>query len=222
VTPPLLTATPVLASRSLLSTSGVEIVFGLLGLIVLGSAILVVSVRNLVHAALWLVVTLGGLAGCYVMLAAELVAWVQVLIYVGAVIVLLLFGLMLTRAPIGRTEGLDAPHRWIAAVVGIATAGLLLTVVVDAFRATWFDPRQAVAVGSSAGVGGALFRYWVLPFEALSVLLLAALVGAVVLSRSDVGDDAPGDDAGDHDTGDHDTVGVDAPEGASASSGVSG
>lgn len=178
-----------LGNRSLLSTGGVEIAFGLFGVIVLGSAVLVVSVRNLVHAALWLVVTLGGLAGCYVLLAAELVAWVQVLVYVGAVVVLLLFGLMLTRAPIGRTDGLDAPHRWIAAIVGAATAGLLLTVVVDAFRTTWFDPRRAVASGSSAGVGGALFRFWVLPFEALSVLLLAALVGAVVLSRSDIGDD---------------------------------
>ena len=77
------------------------------------------------HAALWLVVTLGSLAGCYLLLAAEFVAWVQVLIYVGAVVVLLLFGLMLTRAPIGDSDDLDAPpaQRVAAAVVAGATAG---------------------------------------------------------------------------------------------------
>ena len=83
------------------TVSVVEVLFVLLGLVALGSALLVVTTRHLVHAALWLVVTLGALAGCYLLLTAEFVAWVQVLIYVGAVVVLLLFGLMLTRAPIG-------------------------------------------------------------------------------------------------------------------------
>jgi NADH-quinone oxidoreductase subunit J len=173
-------------SRPLASTSGVEIAFGLLGLVVLGSAVLVVTVRNLVHAALWLVVTLGALAGCYLLLAAELVAWVQVLIYVGAVVVLLLFGLMLTRAPIGPSTDLDSRNRWAAVLVALATAALLVTVVVDAVRTSWFEPRAAAADGTGSAVGTALFRYWVLPFEALSVLLLAALIGAVVLSRRDV------------------------------------
>jgi NADH-quinone oxidoreductase subunit I len=67
--------------------------------------------------ALWLVVTLGALAGCYLLLTAELVAWVQVLIYVGAVVVLLLFGLMLTRAPIGYSAGVHQRQRWVAAGV---------------------------------------------------------------------------------------------------------
>jgi NADH-quinone oxidoreductase subunit J len=178
-------------SRSLLSTSGAEIAFGLLGLVVLGSALLVVTVRNLVHAALWLVVALGALAGCYLVLGAELVAWVQVLIYVGAVVVLLLFGLMLTKAPIGRSFDLDSGNRWAAALVAVGTAGLLVTVVVDAFRDTWFAPEAAARQGNDGAVGHALFAYWVLPFEALSVLLLAALVGAVVLSRADVGEAAP-------------------------------
>ncbi len=81
--------------------SGQEIVFTLLGVVAVGSAILVVTTRQLVHAALWLVVSFGALAGGYLVLTAEFVAWVQVLIYVGAIIVLLLFGIMLTRAPIG-------------------------------------------------------------------------------------------------------------------------
>ena len=79
-----------LASRRPVTSS--RLLFGLLGLVALGSALLVVTTRQLVHAALWLVVTLGALAGCYLLLAAEFVAWVQVLIYVGAVVVLLLFG----------------------------------------------------------------------------------------------------------------------------------
>jgi NADH-quinone oxidoreductase subunit J len=176
----------VTGTRSLGSTTGVEITFILVGLLTFAAAVLTVTVRNLVHAALWLVVALGGLAGCYLLLAAEFVAWVQVLIYVGAVAVLLHFGLMLTRAPIGRTTELDSNNRWAALVVGLATAGVLVTVVADAVRSTWFDPREVVVNGTAKAVGTSLFRYWVLPFEVLSVLLLAALVGAIVLSRRDV------------------------------------
>ena len=74
--------------------TGADVVFGLLGLITFASALLVVTARNVIHAALWLVVSLGGLAGCYLVLTAEFVAWVQVLIYIGAVVVLMLFGAM--------------------------------------------------------------------------------------------------------------------------------
>jgi NADH-quinone oxidoreductase subunit J len=79
----------------------VEVLFLLLGLVAVGSALLVVTTRTMVHAALWLVVTLGAVAGIFLLLAAEFVAWVQILIYVGAVVVLLLFALMLTKAPTG-------------------------------------------------------------------------------------------------------------------------
>ena len=89
--------------------TGAEIALVLLGVVALGSAVLVVTTRHLVHAALWLVVTLGALAGCYLLLAAEFLAWVQVLVYVGAVVVLLLFAVMLTRAPIGASKDLDRP-----------------------------------------------------------------------------------------------------------------
>jgi NADH-quinone oxidoreductase subunit J len=167
----------------------VEALFGLLGLVALGSALLVVTTRQLVHAALWLVVTLGSIAGCYLLLSAEFVAWVQVLIYVGAVVVLLLFGLMLTRAPIGVSADLDGPpmQRVAAAVVALGLAGIVVVAAVEAFggeRIRLGDDRVA---GSSASAGAALFRAWVLPFEVLSVLLLAALVGAIVLSRRDIG-----------------------------------
>jgi NADH-quinone oxidoreductase subunit J len=171
------------------SWHGPEALFACLGVIAVGSALLVVTARNVVHAALWLVVTLGALAGGYLLLTAELVAWVQVLIYIGAVVVMLLFATMLTRAPIGHTPDLDSDNRVLAGIVGVGTAALLVFLVVDAFRGGWVDVR-GITPGSAQGDGGAVFREWVLPFEVVSVLLLAALVGAIVLVRKP----APGDD----------------------------
>ncbi|MET9253250.1 NADH-quinone oxidoreductase subunit J [Streptomyces sp. NPDC003717] len=176
-------ATAATHGRGFLSPSGVEIAFLLVGLVTLAAAVVTVTTRQLVHAALWLVVALGGLAVEYLLLTAEFIAWVQVLIYVGAVVVLLLFGLMLTRAPIGRSPDADSGNRWAALAVAVAAAATLVWVVTDAFRTTWIDLDDGPATGSTRATGESLFQHWVLPFEALSVLLLAALVGAIVLSR---------------------------------------
>ncbi|MQA87041.1 MAG: NADH-quinone oxidoreductase subunit J [Streptosporangiales bacterium] len=162
-----------------------DVVFLFLGAVTLGSAVLVVTTRQLVHAALWLVVTFGALAASYLLLTAEFVAWVQVLIYVGAVVVLLLFGIMLTRAPIGRSEGLDSANRPVAIAVAAATAALLVTVVVAGFREAYVELGDPPA-GTSGQMGASIFRTWVLPFEVLSLLLLAALIGAIVLSRREI------------------------------------
>jgi NADH-quinone oxidoreductase subunit J len=170
------------AGHGFLSPSGVEIAFVLVGLVTFGAALVTVTTRQLVHAALWLVMTLGGLAVEYLLLTAEFIAWVQVLIYVGSVVVLLLFGLMLTKAPIGPSPDADSENRKVALAVAVAAAAALVWVVVDAFRTTWVD-LNGPAQGSTAVSGQFLFRHWVLPFEALSVLLLAALIGAIVLSR---------------------------------------
>ncbi|HEX2315966.1 MAG TPA: NADH-quinone oxidoreductase subunit J, partial [Thermomonospora sp.] len=176
--------------------TGQEIVFTLLGVVAVGSAVLVVTTRQLVHAALWLVVSFGALAGGYLVLTAEFVAWVQVLIYVGAVVVLLLFGIMLTRAPIGPLpragddDPLDSGNRWVALAVAVATAAVLITVLVMGFHDAYIE--LDAGHGAAEPLGGSIFRTWVLPFEVLSVLLLAALVGAIVLSRSDIGPAEPG------------------------------
>jgi NADH-quinone oxidoreductase subunit J len=170
-----------------LPPSGAEIALMLLGIVALGSAVLVVTTDQLVHAALWLVVSFGALAGCYLLLTAELVAWVQVLIYVGAVVVLLLFGIMLTRAPIGRSADLDSGNRPAAVVVALGTAATLVTVLVAGFRTAYVDLGSEPTRGSAHSLGSSIFRQWVLPFEVLSVLLLAALVGAIVLSRGNIG-----------------------------------
>ncbi|WP_129307440.1 NADH-quinone oxidoreductase subunit J [Streptomyces sp. L2] len=178
-------ATPTAAGsggHGFLSPTGVEIAFLLVGLVTFGAALVTVTTRQLVHAALWLIVALGGLAVEYLLLTAEFIAWVQVLIYVGAVVVLLLFGLMLTRAPIGRSPDADSGNRWAALTVAAAAAGCLVWVVADAFRTTWID-LDGPPAGTTHVTGESLFQNWVLPFEALSVLLLAALVGAIVLSR---------------------------------------
>jgi NADH-quinone oxidoreductase subunit J len=176
------------AQHGFLSPNGVEIAFLLVGVVTFGAALVTVTTRQLVHAALWLVVALGGLAVEYLLLTAEFIAWVQVLIYVGSVVVLLLFGLMLTRAPIGRSPDADSGNRWAALAVALAAAVALVWVVVDAFRTTWID-LGGPAAGTTRVTGESLFRHWVLPFEALSVLLLAALVGAIVLSRKEKAED---------------------------------
>src|SRR5437763_13883300 len=142
--------------------TGADVVFGLLGIICLAAALLVVTSGNVIHAALWLVVSLGGLAGCYLVLTAEFVAWVQVLIYIGAVVVLMLFGAMLTRAPIGRLQELDSRNRPVAAIVGLATAGVLGTLVVTAFKGALVDVHHT-AIGDGRAPGGAIFRFFVLP-----------------------------------------------------------
>jgi NADH-quinone oxidoreductase subunit J len=182
----------------------VPALFVLLGVVAVISALLVVTTRHLVHAALWLVVTLGAIAGCFLLLAAEFVAWVQVLIYVGAVVVLLLFALMLTRAPTGPQPDLTARRAAPAAIVASLVGVLLAVTVVAGFRDVRLDlpggegaaGQGGSAVGSATATGEAVFTTWVLPFEVLSVLLLAALIGAIVLSRRGDGDldgvDRPG------------------------------
>jgi NADH-quinone oxidoreductase subunit J len=164
--------------------SAVQVVFVLLSLVAVASALLVVTTRNMVHAALWLVVTLGSVAGVYLLLAAEFLAWVQVLIYVGAVVVLLLFALMLTKAPTGPQPDLNARQALPAAVVAALVGALLVSTVVAGFSGVDVDLAGTV-VGSAKTTGATLFEKWVLPFEVLSVLLLAALIGAIVLSRGD-------------------------------------
>src|SRR5688572_31676366 len=153
-----------------------------LGAVAVGAGLLVVTTRHIVRAGLWLVVALGAVAGLYLVLTAELVAWVQVLIYVGAVVVLLLFAVMLTRAPIGASADLDRA-RWPGALVGAGSGLGLAALLIDAYR--WSLVESPDAAGAE-DMGATLFRNWVLPFEVLSVLLLAALIGAIVVSRPDV------------------------------------
>jgi len=157
-----------------------EIVFLVFAVVATGSAVLAMTSPQLVHAALWLVVTLGAVAGCFVLMTAEFVAWVQVLVYVGAVVVLVIFALMLTRQSASVTAEVTG-NRWIAALLGLVAAVGLGATMVDGFRGEEIDGRR---IGTAGSIGETLFRDWVLPFEILSGVLLAALIGAIVISRS--------------------------------------
>jgi NADH-quinone oxidoreductase subunit J len=166
--------------------SAQDIVFVVIGGIGGIAAIRLVTSRNVVHAALYLVVTLAMVGGTYLLVAAEFLAWAQVLIYVGAIIVLVLFSLMLTKAPIGR-EALDNQQRGIAALVGAGVLTGLVFLIQDQFS----GKRVHLQPVRTAQLGVAIFRDFVLPFEVVSVLLLAALIGAVVIARKDEGPGEP-------------------------------
>ena len=135
------------------------------------------------HAALFLVVVLAGGAAQFILLGQEFVAWVQVLVYIGAVIVLFLFGIMLTRAPMHPDEALDNDLRWPGAAAALFLARH------PRRPARQHVPRRPRSTSSApirtAQVTNAIFRVYLIPFEVVGVLLLGALIGAVVLARRD-------------------------------------
>ena len=167
-----------------------EIVFWIVAVVMAVSALRVVTTGNVVHAALYLVATLMGAATLYVLLLAEFVAWVQVLVYVGAIVVLMLFGIMLTRAPIGKNP-LHNNMRLLSAVVAAGLFAVTSWIMIDAFSGQ--DVNLAVREGSSIEdmgttaeeIGESIFSAYVWPFEVVSMLLLAALIGAVVIAKKD-------------------------------------
>ncbi len=159
-----------------------NIVFGILAVVMVAAAFRLVTTQNVVRAALFLAIVLAGAAGLYILLAAEFVAWVQVLVYIGAVVVLLLFGVMLTRAPIGRDADLDNEQRLLGALVALFLFGSLGAVLIDAFGD---QEVGTVSIRRTAEVSDSIFGDFVIPFEVASILLLAALVGAVALARRD-------------------------------------
>lgn len=160
-----------------------EVVFWVLAVAMAVSALRVVTTNNLVHAALYLVGTLLSAAAMYIVLLAEFVAWVQVLVYVGAIVVLMLFGLMLTRAPIGKAT-FDNNQRLVAAITAGIIFGVTSWILVDAFEGEKVNLVRDVGT-KTRDIGEVIFSRYVLPFEVVSVLLLAALVGAVVIARKD-------------------------------------
>jgi len=167
-----------------------NIFFYLFAALMVFSAVRVVTAKNIVHAALYLVAVLAGAAAQYILLAAEFVAATQVLVYIGAVMVLFLFGIMLTRVQIGRDADLTNRHWGAGIVTALVLFGVMAYALLDAFGWTRTPlPKDTrimdVAGSNSATVSDAIFGHYLLPFEAISVLLLAALVGAIVLARKD-------------------------------------
>ena len=163
-----------------------NIVFGILAAVMVIAALRLVTTQNVVRAALFLVVVLAGVAGQYVLLAAEFLVAVQIVVYIGAIVVLFLFGIMLTRAPIGRDVDLDNDQKALSAIVALFLLGVLCVVLVQAWGDTKLDfPKDPNLLPRAANLGDAFLGPYVIPFEVVSVLLLAALVGAVAIARRD-------------------------------------
>ncbi len=159
------------------------VLFYVVAALTLGGALGVVMTRNIVYAAFALLASLLGVAGIFLLAFAEFLALVQVLIYGGAIVIVILFALMLTR--IEDFEHLTDHRQWpVAAIVAIAVFGIIAaTIVTTAVRTT---DRQGI---SFEALGNSLFTQWAVPFEVASLVLLVALIGSVVLVRSTGGRD---------------------------------
>jgi NADH-quinone oxidoreductase subunit J len=160
-----------------------HIAFGIIAAVMVIGAIRVVSTNNVVHAALWLVLVLAGAAALYVLLAAEFVAVTQVLVYVGAVMVLFIFGTMLTRAQMGRERDLNNRNWAIGVLVGLVLGGTLAYVLIDAYGDDKLPKDPTIQ--SVQSISDSIFGPYLIPFWALSFVLLAAMIGAIVLARKD-------------------------------------
>ena len=159
-----------------------NIFFGLIAITMVVSAIRCVTTSNVVHAALWLILVLGGSAAQFILLGSEFIAVTQVLVYIGAIVVLFLFGIMLTRASMGDDETAAGEKRSMA----IAVAVLLLVVMSGALIDSFEDIRLIIDEPQrTATVSDSIFSQYIVAFEAVSVLLLAALIGAIVVARRD-------------------------------------
>jgi NADH-quinone oxidoreductase subunit J len=160
-----------------------NIAFGIIAFVVVVATVRVVTTNNVVHAALYLVGVLAGIGALYILLLAEFVATTQYLVYIGAIVVLFLFGIMLTRAPIGRTLHLTGATWPVGLAVAALLAGVMTYAIIDFFGDDKL-PEDATLFRTD-DVGDSIFSQFIIPFEAVSVLLLAGLIGAIVLARRD-------------------------------------
>lgn len=165
-----------------------NIFFYVIAATMVASALVVVTSRNVVHSALALIVVFGGVAAQFVILAGEFVAVTQVLVYIGAIMVLVLFGIMLTRAKIGRDPHMTNDHWWVGVVTAVLLVGVMGYALVDRFGDDALPAERridSVNGSNTATVSDAIFSQYLIPFEVISVLLLSALVGAIVIARKD-------------------------------------
>ena len=159
-----------------------NVAFAIMAVTMVASALRMVTTRNVVHAALYLVVVLAGVAGLFILLGAEFVGVTQVLVYIGAIVVLFLFGIMLTKGSFGDDDGVTGEGRLMAGLVGLLVFAVTAAAVVDSFADA---ERSRAAPSTTAEVADSIFSAYIVPFEAVSVLLLAALIGSIVVARRD-------------------------------------
>ena len=159
---------------------GFHLAFWSLSVITIGGALMIILSRNLIHAVIFLILSFIGVAGLFLTLSADFLALVQILVYVGAIAVLMLFAILLT--PRAARDNAETPLRYPAAVLMglIIAAGAFVALETD-----WGSMRDE-AIGMQAKViGESLINRYVLPFEIGAVMLTAALVGAIALARED-------------------------------------
>jgi NADH-quinone oxidoreductase subunit J len=164
--------------------SAEQIIFLVVGALIVGAALMVVTTRNLVHAALWLIVALFGVGVVFMLLNAGFMAVVQVVVYIGAIAILFIFAVMLTRKEM-RDQGPQLNKSWwLALVISLGTLAGLVGLLIQAGGLDRTAEPLPAAFDSIGLLGNALVQpdAYVLPFEVASVLLLAALVGAVYIA----------------------------------------
>ena len=161
-----------------------NVFFYIIATVMVVAALRVVTTNNIVHAALYLVVVLAGVAAQFILLGAEFVGVTQVLVYIGAVIVLFLFGIMLTRAKIGSEDRLNHDNLWPAIMTAVLLAAVMGWATIDFARGEEI-PVLGVNETTVEEVSDAIFSTYIVAFEAISVLLLAALIGAIVVARKE-------------------------------------
>lgn len=172
-----------LASASPSYAVPANIAFAITAIIMILSGIRVVTSSNVVHAAVFLVVVLAGVAVNFILLGAEFLALTQVLVYIGAIVVLFLFGIMLTKAPMQGEEHVRKDNWAPGLLSGVALFALMAYALWDGFGK---DKLPADLMPTNTGaLSDALFGGYLIPFEVVSLLLLAALVGAIVIARRD-------------------------------------
>lgn len=159
------------------------LIFYLVSLVVVGSACIVAFSRNIVHSAFSLLGTFGGVAGLYVFLGADFVAAVQVLIYVGGILVLILFAVMLTH----RISDIRITNRTVGRIPALAAVAVFLGLLVYAIGETrWAEAPELAYEPTTAVIGNLFLGDYLLPFQIAAVVLLVALIGAITLSRKEI------------------------------------
>jgi NAD(P)H-quinone oxidoreductase subunit 6 len=158
-------------------------VFYLVAIITVGSAFMVAFSRNIIYSAFSLLGTFAGVVGLYVFLGADFVAAVQLLIYVGGILVLILFAVMLTH----RITDVEITNRAAGRIPALIIIGVLGYFLIDTIRETpWAKAKEIIYQPTTAKIGDLFLENYLLPFELASLVLLAALIGAVSLSRKEI------------------------------------
>ena len=160
-------------------------VFYLIAIITVGSAAVVAFSPNIIYSAFSLLGTFAGVAGLYVFLGADFIAGVQVLIYVGGILVLILFAVMLTH----RITDVEITNRAAGRIPGLLIVAVFLVLLIQTIRETpWVRVNEVAHQPTTARIGDLFLENYLLPFELASLVLLAAMIGAVVLSRKEIKD----------------------------------